>query len=380
MDPYRILFPLGLAYALAGVGVWLLFLAGWAPYPGPQHASLMGQGFLFSFALGFLMTAVPRFTGTRTASRGELIAGTLLGLAPFAVEILPLAVPRSAAGLAILGFLAFYFAGRARQRSYSLPKHFVFIPLGLFLGLLGATLLLLSELGAIGGLWAAAGKEYLYQGTLLCFVLGIGGKLVSAILGWGTPPLVQVTPVGAAATTARIDTARWQAVMIAVSFFLVLGGPSLTFAGHLLRALVATWVAIEVWKPYRRPKAGGWLARGLWVSVWGLLLGLWSVAVVPGASVHGLHLMFVSGFGLMTVLVASRVTLAHGGHEMSLEGHSRGLIAVTLLLPVAAVTRALAPATTSYFNHLGYASGVWLLALGIWAAIFVPKILMKAEA
>src|SRR3954464_7862678 len=64
-EPYRLLFPLGIAHAAIGIGVWLPYYLWPAliPYPGQAHAVIQLQGFLLSFILGFLCTMLPKVLG-----------------------------------------------------------------------------------------------------------------------------------------------------------------------------------------------------------------------------------------------------------------------------------------------------------------------------
>jgi hypothetical protein len=69
-EPYRVLFPVGVAAAIAGLVPWLAMAAplvpGWparwsVPWPGLAHAALLVQGFELAFACGFLLAgAWPR--------------------------------------------------------------------------------------------------------------------------------------------------------------------------------------------------------------------------------------------------------------------------------------------------------------------------------
>src|SRR5436190_23904788 len=68
-DPYRILFPLGILLGVMGVSVWPLYYFGLTEgYSGRAHAFVQTDGFLYSFIVGFLLTAIPRFTGTEPPS------------------------------------------------------------------------------------------------------------------------------------------------------------------------------------------------------------------------------------------------------------------------------------------------------------------------
>ena len=69
-DPYRLFFPLGILMGVAGVMIWPLYywnVIGW--YNGRSHAFVQTDCFLYAFIVGFLWTAVPRFTGAPGPAR-----------------------------------------------------------------------------------------------------------------------------------------------------------------------------------------------------------------------------------------------------------------------------------------------------------------------
>lgn len=362
IQPYQIFFPVGLAYALWGAAIWVLYALGLTAYPGAEHAHLMISGFLFSFSLGFLMTAVPKFTGSEPAREWELVLGFVLSIGTF------VGFASSAAALAVLVFIAGFFLARFRQRRYSPPKHFIFIPMGLALGMLGSVFMMTG---------VGPGRVFLFQGTMLCLVLGVGGKLVSALLGWGTPPLVQLSVVGQNKSEPLIPARVGIPAALLLAGFLLEFTP-LTVLARLLRAAAASFVAIEAWKLHRKPKSPGILVKGLWLSGWSLVAGSWLYAGVPSMGVHALHLIFIAGFGLMTLMIASRVTLAHGGYELDLELRSRALVFAAVMFLSAAGLRMSAPYTPYYFQILVAAACAWIAALLAWIVVFVPKIVRHA--
>ena len=92
-DPYRVLFPIGIAAAFVALLPWVaqaLSGAPWWPaalrpaWPGPAHAAIMMQGFELAFVCGFLLTAMPAFTHGARATRMELGVVTT-GVAAFTV-------------------------------------------------------------------------------------------------------------------------------------------------------------------------------------------------------------------------------------------------------------------------------------------------------
>ncbi len=69
-DAYRIFFPLGIVLGVFGVSIWPLYYFGVTEgYSGRSHAFVQTDGFLYAFIAGFLLTAIPRFTGTEAPSR-----------------------------------------------------------------------------------------------------------------------------------------------------------------------------------------------------------------------------------------------------------------------------------------------------------------------
>ena len=64
-EPYKVLFPLGMLLAWAGVLHWFLHGIGVLhDYRPVFHSIAQIQGFMMCFAVGFLFTAIPRRTGT----------------------------------------------------------------------------------------------------------------------------------------------------------------------------------------------------------------------------------------------------------------------------------------------------------------------------
>ena len=72
IEPYRIFFPVGIFSLIMGVLIWLRQLWNAGTFPIVAHRFLMLNGFSAFFVAGFLMTAVPRFSQTSTATYTEI--------------------------------------------------------------------------------------------------------------------------------------------------------------------------------------------------------------------------------------------------------------------------------------------------------------------
>src|SRR5262245_24174159 len=137
LEPYRVLFPIGVACAMVGAGVWPIHALGLLPYPGTLHRLLMIQGFELSFIMGFLLTAMPAFTHGPRCHGLELLPSVVC-LVGFAIA--SLAGAGAAAQIAfLLAILVLLAAGlrRIARAAQKPPEEFAFVAFGLALGAAG---------------------------------------------------------------------------------------------------------------------------------------------------------------------------------------------------------------------------------------------------
>lgn len=371
IDAYRYFFPVGWLLGIWGVLLWLLFPLNMVVYPGVLHPQVMMGGFFLCFVCGFLMTAAPRFTASFPPTQKELwlsatlLAGLFLSALSARILLFHFVV------LLLLGFLISFLLRRFRQRTQSPPEPFLFVGVGMGGAVLGVILLILGDLGWIGGSWLLFGRLLFLQGYVLALVLGVGSRLVPALLGRG--PMPDKTD-GSSKLNSQLKLFSALAFLFVLSYVLeaFLEGPS----GAVLRSLLMTFVAFRFWKIQLRPARKGYQPFWLWVSAWFLLLGQWGATLWPAYRQHSLHVVFVSGLGLMTLMIATRVSLAHGGHGLELEKNSKAIVAGSLLIILAAATRVSAAFSAHiYQSHLVYASCAWILGLVVWGWVYLPKIL-----
>lgn len=361
--PYKILFCIGILYGLLGTWCWIFVRLGWMPYPLFKHAEWMVLGFLLSFATGFLMTAIPRFLNAPVCELWELVAASVLAILPFG-GLWASAERIAWGGILQLGWLIFFGVKRLLKRSFSPPPSFVFLPVGILSGLVGCMIIGLNP--------SAPGRVLLYEGMMLAFVLGIGSKLIPALLGWSKPIQVQLHESKFWKNSDSIFFIEATTFAFGTLFH-ALGK---TQVGDLFWSLVATSIGFRLWKVYRLPQSRGFLAYILWLSAIFIIVGLWLVVTFPSYRIHMMHFIYISGMALMTLMIATRVILSHGGYSLDLELNSKGLLVVGGLFLFAAATRVSAPfiQNETYFSHLAYAGGTLSLAFLIWAAAFLKKI------
>ncbi|GEM_PF-6092174 len=83
LEPFRILFPFGYFCMVFGLGIWSVNLLGNSTESARLHAILLGDGFLFAFSLGLLLTEIPRLLLTPSMGLAQLfiLLATLAGMA-----------------------------------------------------------------------------------------------------------------------------------------------------------------------------------------------------------------------------------------------------------------------------------------------------------
>ena len=376
-DPFRVFFPAGLVYGLWGVGAWLAFsldlLKG---YPGVLHTSLLLGGFELCFIVGFLMTAVPRFTGTGFASKGELLSGATLLVIPGILAALDLGAFIYLSSLATMLFLVVFGYRRFRHRQMNPPDSFAFVGAALLMGLLSHLVYLLGKGDFVAGLDAVVlSRSLLHHGFMLGLVMGIGGRLIPGLLGWSEI-------VAAQRSRYEQPLPFWHVVspfiLVTLALF-VLSFPLewlWPFAGRIIRAAVVLAMGYSRWRLHRRPVNRSMFAWAVWVACWCIVLGVFCYAFLPGLALESEHIVFIGGYSLLTLLVASRVTLSHGeAGSLLFEKLRWPYASIAGIMVVSVLTRFFAAAIPrSYSHHLGYAAAIWLVGACLWGGIFLPKI------
>jgi len=376
-EPYRVFFPLGMLFGLCGVAIWPLYSFGvTATYSGRSHALVQIFGFLYAFIAGFLLTAVPRFTGTQLPAMITQIAlAALLTVAAVASEFRAFALG-TVAFVAAHAMLLTLVARRFMKRRQNPPPTFVLIGLGLVAGVAGALLTSAVALDLIPASWDLLGKRLLTEGMVMLLVLGVGGFLGPRLLGFAalpahSAPLPQqkLPPVLQFSVVENFTAGLVILISIVAEY-----GFDLSRMAYV-RAVVVSIVVIRSLQLWKRPMAKTTLARSIWIAFWMIAIGVWVVAAAPRYRADFLHILFIGGFSLLILAIATRVTLSHGGHDLAQERRSWPLrVGVTLTL-VAMLARLGAPfAANSYFAHLAWAAILWMAGILWWSGYILRRI------
>jgi uncharacterized protein involved in response to NO len=86
-----------------------------------------------------------------------------------------------------------------------------------------------------------------------------------------------------------------------------------------VRPFIVSIVVIRSLQLWKLPVARTTLARSIWIAHWVIAIGVWVVAAAPRYRADFLHILFIGGFSLLILAIATRVTLSHGGHDLAQE-------------------------------------------------------------
>jgi uncharacterized protein involved in response to NO len=351
-EPFRLLFPLGAAIGIAGVLMWPLFVWNFTKtYPGLNHSRIMIEGFLTCFVVGFLGTALPRL---------HFCGQTLLGDELFFLTLSALVV---------------VLLARAVFRKDTPPPAFVLVALGLLSALAGSAIQALAQIAPtmVPALATSVARLLLNQGYLLLPVMGVGAFLLPRFFGLpsrqGFPESLALPP----GWKGRALFALVCGLGVVASFFIEASGQ--VCAGCALRAAAVLVYFFREVPVHQAGLGGGTLALGLRIALFAIPGGFALMAAWPERVFSFLHVVFITGFSLLTLIVASRVVLGHSGQSEKFRAPLKPVRIMVSLVTFAMLTRVTAdwmPAIR--MAHYAYAAVAWIVGVLVWAAFILPGV------
>ena len=369
---FRPFFLLAGIEAVVAITVWLCVYFNPQIWPAAAipawlwHAHEMMFGFVAAVIGGFLLTAVPNWTGAPGYSGGRLMALTGIWLAGRIGMVPGLVPPEAAAGIDLLFFpaLAVFLAVpliRARKL-----QNLAFLVL--------LTLLFAANLAFhLGRLGQLPGGEFIGLGfaadVVAIIVAIIGGRIIPAFTQNG---LRQQGIAFAIAPLPQLDAAAVAALVLVlasdmVSVSSVIVGALALVAALLHGARLARW--------------GGWHTRHtplLWVLHVGygflvLALALKGIGLLSGAAIGAkwMHALTVGCFATMILGVTTRASLGHTGRPLV---PPKTIVVAYALVPLAALARVFAPAVAPehYGLSIALAGGLWLGGFLLYLIAYAP--------
>jgi uncharacterized protein involved in response to NO len=377
---FRPFFLFGALHAGLMVALWVPWHVGVITVPSAfepvvWHAHELLFGYVPAIIAGFLLTAVPNWTGRLPVVGWPLAALFALWLAGRMVVALSAGLPPLAVALSALAFPVMLLAVMAREIVLAGNKRNFVVLAGVAL-LTVAQALFHAEVAATGD---ALYADHLALAATLMLIMLVGGRIVpSFTTNWLRPRGPGRLPVPfngfdkVAMATGIVALAGWVLAPLVPAGGSVLTGliAALLFvAGGLQMARLARWVP---WRTFGEPLVTVLHAAYLFVPLGFFLaaLGLWQGD--HGAATGATHAWTVGAVGLMTLAVMTRATRGHTGRALTAPPSTVAIYGLTILAASARMLAALHPEVA--VTALTVAGAAWVAAFGLFTLLYGPML------
>lgn len=373
---FRPFFFAGAIWAALGILLWLPQFFGEYALPtamGPLdwHVHEMLYGYVAAVIAGFLLTAIPNWTGRLPICGRPLALLAALWLAGRVAILLSAKTGYAIAAAIDVAFLATMAAVTLREIIAGRNWRNLRV-LAILLVLIGGNILFHLEVLRFGA--AEYGTRIGIAGAIGLIMI-IGGRIVPSFTrNW----LVRCNPGRLPTPFSRYDGVSVAVAAVALAAWVAL--PTHTVSAMMLVAAgVLHAVRLGRWAGDRTVAdrlvlvlhvAYGFVPLGF------VLVGcaiLWPMAAPTSA---GLHAWMAGAIGLMTLAVMTRASLGHTGRALTASAATQTIYALAL---VAAIAR-IAAAFTGSVALLHLAAFAWIAAFGGFAVVFAPLLLLRPPA
>ncbi len=368
---FRPFFLLCGLYALVIVPLWLFrFAHASVPFgtlPGVYwHAHEMLFGFVGAAIAGFLLTAVPSWTGSRGFAGRPLVAMVALWLAGRVSMAMLDAIPFWLAAAIELSFLPMLLVLLAppivRARNRNLP----ILAVVTFFWLIDAAFMRAVQTGDLA---LAAGAARVGVDLVLLLVVVIGGRIVPAFTS---------NALRRAGVDAMPVSRGWLEAIAIGSVALIALGDLFAVGTRIIAVLAAVAAVAHAarlagWRSFRiRGEPILWVLHVAyaWIPLGLALQALWLSGGVDFAA-KWQHAITYGAFGTMILAVMTRASLGHTGRPLVV---ARPIAVAYVLLTLGALLRVFGGAWTPeyYLLSLTFSGLAWTVAFLIFVWIYGP--------
>jgi uncharacterized protein involved in response to NO len=367
---FRPFFLAGAFYAGLGILIWLpLFFGDFtvptAFSPVDWHIHEMLYGYLPAVVTGFLLTAIPNWTGRFPLQGRGLAVLVVLWIAGRVAVWFSSALGPVLAGAIDALFLLTIAAVSAREvivgRNWrNLP------PIGILLVFFGGNVLFHIEDRLAG---RAEFGTRLGIAAAVALISLIGGRIVPSFTrNW----LARENPGRFPVPFGRFDVAVLVLSVLALALWIVAPehpgtGAVMLLAGAAQAVRVGRWAGERTW----RDRLVLVLHLGYaFVPLGFLLVGSAILFPQQVPLTAGIHAWTVGAIGTMTLAVMTRATLGHTGQPLAADRLTHIIYACVIIAALVRVAAAFATAMTVALLHL--AAGAWIAAFWLFAIGYGP--------
>lgn len=328
--------------------------------PVHWHAHEMIFGVLSAAVAGFLLTAIPNWTGRMPLQGWPLVGLFALWLAGRIAMAAGETIGSVATAVIDGSFLIVLLAVVVRE--IVAGRNWRNLPVSVAIGLLAAANVV-SHLEAMALIGTYQMGFRLGIAVVACLIALIGGRIIPSFTNnWLAKQGVDRRP----APFGRFDGVVLVATVAGLAFWAAAPDHPVT-APLMLAAGVANFARIARWQGWRtisEPLVWSLHLGYLWLPVGLTLMGLAGLEVgIPETA--GLHALTAGATGGMILAVMTRATLGHTGHALAADRTTTAIYVAGFL---AALARTMAPIVLEAYEPLLLTAGVaWCAAFGAFS-------------
>ncbi len=371
---FRPFFLFGSLYAGLAVLAWLPMFYGelelsTAFAPRDWHIHEMLYGYLSAVITGFLLTAVPNWTGRMPLQGQPLLVLVLVWAAGRVAVTISASIGWEAAALVDNAFLL--LVGAAMVREIIKGKNWRNLKVLIALGILAIGNITFHVEAHVHGT-PDYGTRLGIAATMMLIML-IGGRIIPSFTrNW----LARENPGRLPAPFGRFDVVSVIAAGVALLAWVVVPdhgvtGAALIAAGLLQTMRMARWAGERTWRD--RLVLILHIAYAF-VPLGFILTGLASLSLLPAAG--GIHAWTGGAMGVMTLAVMSRASLGHTGRALAATLSVQVVYGLAVAAALARICAAIHPSWSDALLHM--AGLAWVgafvgFALAYWQVFTRPR-------
>ena len=364
-------------WALVGMALWSAAFTGAIVLPTAfsavdWHAHEMIFGYGGAVVAGFLLTAIPNWTGRLPVAGVPLAALAVLWAAGRIAILLSAAIGRPAAAAIDASFLIVFAALVAREVAAGRNwRNLKTAALVLALALVNVAF---HVEDARSGLAEVSTRAAL--GLFVMLILLIGGRVTPSFTGnWlaktgtGKRPVPFGKPDGMILALSGFVLLLWIAAPEGVAT-----GAAALAAGAINLWRLSRWRGLSAW----RDPLVLVLHAGFFLAAAGFL-AVGAHALWPSQAPYavGVHVWAVGAIGVMTMAMMTRATLGHGGRALVASKWTRSAYILIIGAMLARLAMALLPAFALPLMHL--AECAWILAFAAFLFEYAPMLVRRTS-
>ncbi|MDE3175373.1 MAG: NnrS family protein [Pseudomonadota bacterium] len=365
------------AFAATAMAIWPAYFSGlidvptaFSPVDWHAHEFVLGYG--SAVVAGFLLTAIPNWTGRLPVVGGRLAALAGLWLAGRVAISASAEIGRAAAGVVDCAFLFALAAVAGREvLAGNNKRNLKVVGLVVALGL--------ANVAFHGEAWRNGVALYSARAALailVMLILVIGGRVAPSFTStWLAKSGVKARP----APFGRFDVAA-----LAVSAAALVGwvaapesavvGALALVAGGLDIARVARWQGVRVW---RDPLLFVLHVGALFAALGFVAAGTHALAPVAFPYAAAVHVWAIGAVGMMTMAMMTRATLGHSGRPLVASKVTIAAYCSIVAAVLARLAMALWPAAAAPAMHV--AACFWVAGFALFLYAYAPLLTRRAR-